>query len=101
MCIYIFIYVYPSERAKNNKNLSKVKHKYDVSLLLQLIHVCALKTTIISVVFKAHTWISCSDKLFKEKNKTFYSVKYIALDYIAIDYIYNNNISKSLWYFDF
>ena len=52
--IYIYIYIYPPERAKNTKicqqwntfnKYSTIKHKYDVSLSLQLIHVCALKTT--------------------------------------------------------
>ena len=47
--------MYPSERAKNTKSFNNktylinicptIKHKYDVSLPLQLIHVCALKTT--------------------------------------------------------
>ena len=40
--------VCPLERANNTKiniKYSTIKHKYDVSLSPQLIHVCALKTT--------------------------------------------------------
>ena len=50
----INIYIHQKEqripKSFNNKtylinNYSTIKHKYDVSLSLQLIHVCALKTT--------------------------------------------------------
>ena len=79
-----------------------IKHKYDVSLPLQLIHVCALKTTemiyhffIISIVFKTHTWISCSDNetlylcfIVKHLLNMFYRWKILVFFALSYRYIY-------------